>query len=85
MSEKKQTAPAAALDPEELVPYFVPALRDDEGPVYVCVNGDNVRFERDQQVMIKRKFAEVLDSAKRQQAVARKAMRKAAHVEVGQI
>ena len=52
-----ETAP----DPNELVPFYL--FRDNDkykDDVFVAVNGEGCQIQRGKQVMIKRKFAEVL-------------------------
>lgn len=53
--------PETALDPNELVPFYL--FRDNDkykDDVFVAVNGESCQIQRGKQVMIKRKFAEVL-------------------------
>ena len=61
MAEKK-------IDPaEELVPVrLFKDGRDYKDDVYVCVNGENCVVKRGVDVMIKRKFAEILDNSEHQ-------------------
>lgn len=68
---EKQVAPQGkANDPgEELVPYYI--FGDNErykGDVFVAVNGETLQIQRNKQVMIKRKFADVLDAQQAQDA-----------------
>lgn len=56
--------PETAPDPEELVPFYL--FRDNDkykDDVFVAVNGEGCQIQRGKQVMIKRKFAEVLQSS----------------------
>ncbi len=55
------------LDPEELVPVLL--FKDNErykSDVFVAVNGDRVQIKRGETVMVKRKFAEVLEQSQDQ-------------------
>lgn len=57
LEEATNTAP----DPNELVPFYL--FRDNDkykDDVFVAVNGEGCLIQRGKQVMIKRKFAEVL-------------------------
>lgn len=59
----------AAPDPEELVPIYL--FRDNEkykDDVFVAVNGEGCLIQRGKQVMIKRKFAQVLQQSMEQDA-----------------
>ncbi len=56
-ADATETAP----DPDELVPFYL--FRDNnkyKDDVFVAVNGEGCLIQRGKQVMIKRKFAEVL-------------------------
>ncbi len=62
----EKTAPK--IDPmEELVPYKAfydgDKYKDD---IYVCVNGERLQIRRGEEVMIKRKFVEVLEASEKQ-------------------
>ena len=64
---KKAARKAADEAGEELVP--VRLFRDSKNykdDVFVAVNGENVLIKRGEDVMIKRKFAEVLDNSDKQ-------------------
>ena len=82
MAEKKTNeaarevpAPAAAPDPEELVEYTAPMLYTDrERDIVVAVNGETIRIMRGVPVKIKRKFLEVLENARLQEAATRQAI-----------
>ena len=53
--------PETAPDPNEPVPFYL--FRDNDkykDDVFVAVNGESCQIQRGKQVMIKRKFAEVL-------------------------
>lgn len=67
MAEKK-----TVVDPsEELVPVrLFKDGRDYKDDVYVCVNGENCVIKRGVDLMIKRKFKEVLDAAEMQNVAA---------------
>lgn len=56
---------------EELVDYIAPLIvgKDDQ-PIFVQVNGENIRIQRGKKVRIKRKFKEVLDQSVEQEMAA---------------
>ena len=62
-------------DPEALVDYTAPLTGDPQRdkPVFVSVNGENIRIKRGVPVKIKRKFLEVLEHAREQEYAAYKA------------
>lgn len=81
MSEKtKEAAQAAAIpDPEELVEYTAPMDPTGERrDITVGVNGEFIHIKRGSTVLIKRKFAEVLQHAAEQELEAMKAKERAA-------
>ena len=65
-TETKQQTPA--IDPdEELVPIFL--FKDNDkykDDVFVAINGQTCQIQRGKQVMVKRKFARVLEQSQAQ-------------------
>lgn len=61
VNDVQAVEPETAPDPNELVPFYL--FRDNDkykDDVFVAVNGEGCQIQRGAQVMIKRKFAEVL-------------------------
>lgn len=76
----KTDKPAVEVDPgEELVPVFL--FKDSDkysSDLFVCVNGESVQIQRGKQVMIKKKFADVIQESMEQDMKAAEMMAKAA-------
>lgn len=76
----KTDKPAVEIDPgEELVPVFL--FKDSDkysSDLFVCVNGESIQIQRGKQVMIKKKFADVIQESMEQDMKAAEMMAKAA-------
>lgn len=76
----KTDKPAVEIDPgEELVPVFL--FKDSDkysADLFVCVNGESIQIQRGKQVMIKKKFADVIRQSMEQDMKAAEMMAKAA-------
>ncbi len=66
------------VDPgEELVDFYAPSIDPERDmPLFLSVNGENVRVMRGETVKIKRKFKEVYDHSVEQERANRKAYEK---------
>lgn len=72
---KKTEKTTAELDPNELVPYMAPLLPGkQQKDIFGAVNGETFRVKRGVQVMIKRKYLEVLNNAATQEYAAYQTM-----------
>ena len=76
----KTEKPAVEIEPgEELVPVFL--FKDSDkysSDLFVCVNGESIQIQRGKQVMIKKKFADVIQESMEQDMKAAEMMAKAA-------
>lgn len=65
MAERKTTDTATNVKPgEELVPFYLFKDRDKyKDDVFVAVNGERIQIKRGETVMIKKKFADVLQQS----------------------
>ena len=78
LSRPPRKSPAAPDRGDELVDYMAPRfVRGDERPIFVGVNGENIRIQRGVPVRIKRKFLEALANAQTQEYAAYQAIRAA--------
>jgi len=84
MATKKETPAVEEVDEiqpevdrsEEYVDFMIP-LGADSTPVFIGVNGENVRVRPGEQVSIKRKFVEAYNNSVKQTQAAYKAQRAA--------
>lgn len=75
VAETEAPETPAKPDPNELVPYMAPLLPGrKQKDIFGAVNGETFRIKRGVQVMVKRKFVEVLNNAAAQQFAAYQAM-----------
>ena len=67
---KVNAAPEADADGEEMMDFVLPMNGTDERPLFVCVNGQNIRIRRGETVRIKRKYYEAIRNAREQEMAA---------------